>query len=150
MSSGSRRLPSTAVHRPDRPRTPRRRGSGTAADEDLRPGLLDRALQTLSQRHLRAPAEQLARERDVGLALPGVIDRERLEDDLGAGAGNLLDRLCQLEQRELVGIADVDGIVVARLGQRDEPADLVADVAEGARLTAVAEDRDRAVGQGLA
>ena len=40
--------------------------------------------------------------------------------------------------------------MVAGLGQRDEPADEVADVAERARLAAVAEDGDRPVGERLA
>src|SRR5580692_11749661 len=42
-----------------------------STDEQLDAGLLDRALQPVPQRHLRRPAEQLARPRDVGLALLG-------------------------------------------------------------------------------
>ena len=75
---------------------------------------------------------------------------QRLVDDLRARAGHLDDRLGQLQQRELVGVADVDRVVLAGLGQRDDARDEVVDVAEAARLRAVAEDRDRPVGERLA
>ena len=54
------------------------------------------------------------------------------------------------QQRELVGVADVDRPALAGLGERDHPADQVVDVAERARLAAVAEHGDRAVLQRLA
>ena len=94
--------------------------SARAPDEQLDAGLLDRALQAVAQRHLGRPAEQLARERDVGPALLGVVDGQRLVDDLGGRAGQLVDDLGELEQRELVGVADVDGVVVAGLRERDD------------------------------
>ena len=82
------RRPRTAMHAGLRER---RQGSsagdapssvGATTDKELDARLLDRALQSLAQRHLGRPAEQLARERDVGLALLGVVVGQRLVDDL--------------------------------------------------------------------
>src|SRR4029077_10866992 len=124
--------------------------SARASDEHRRAGLLDRAPQTLAQRNLGRPSEKLLRECDIGPSLFGVGDGQGLVDDLRTGFGQLFDRLRELEQRELVGIANVDGIVVRRLRERDEPPDEVADVAERSRLAAVAEDRERSVAERLA
>jgi hypothetical protein len=60
------------------------------------------------------------------------------------------DRLGQLEQRELVRVADVHRLVLAGLGQGDDAPDEVVHIAEGARLAALAEHRDRPVGERLA
>ena len=49
----------------------------------------------------------------------------------------------ELEQRELLRVADVDGQVLADSASSDEPADQVVDVAEAPRLRAVAEHRQR-------
>src|ERR1700691_3382 len=100
-----------------------------SADEHLGARRFDRALQALAQGHLRRPAEQLARQRDVRPALLGIVDGQRLEDDLRARGRDLLDRLRQLQQRELVGVADGDRVVVAGLRERDDAADQVTDVA---------------------
>ena len=86
------------------------------------------------ERDLRLPAEQLLRPRDVGLALHRVVDAERLEDDLARRAGDPLHDLGEVEQRPLVGVADVDGQVLAALGEEDDAADQVVDVAEAPRL----------------
>ena len=64
--------------------------------------------------------------------------------------GHLDDRLGQLEQRELVRVADVHRQVLAGLRQRDHAGDQVLDVTERAGLAAVAEHRDRPVGERLA
>ena len=62
-----------------------------------------------------------------------------------------LDHLLgELEQRELVRVADVHRQVLAALREQDQPADEVVDVAEAPRLRAVAEDRDRLLLQRLA
>src|SRR3954470_3000630 len=124
--------------------------SDACADQRLGAGLLDGALQALAEVDLRLPAQQLAREADVGLADLRIVGRQRLEDDLRARLGDLDDRLGQLEQRELVRVADVDRLVLAGLGQQDHPADQVVDVGERPRLRAVAEDGDRPVLQRLA
>src|SRR5450755_2172020 len=131
---------------PDRAHRP---GLPGEADERLWPRALDRAPQTVDQLDLRFPAEDLAGQRDVWLAHLWIIGRQRLEDDLGLRARHLQHRLGELEQGELVGVADVHRVVVARLREGDDPADEVVDVTEGARLRAVAEHRDRPVLQGL-
>ena len=96
------------------------------------------------------PAQDLLGQRDIGLAHLRVIGRERLEDDLRLRARDLDHRLRELQQRELVGVADVDRLVVARLGEGDHPSDEIVDVAERPRLRSVAEDGDRAILERLA
>jgi hypothetical protein len=114
------------------------------------PRLLKRASQALTQFDFRLPLQQVAGERDVGLALLRVIDGQRLVDQLRGRACELFDDLRQFEQGELVRVAYVHRVVVAGLGQRDDPADQIVHVGERARLAAVAEDRDRATAQCLA
>ncbi len=89
------------------------------------------------------PAEQVASAGYVGLALLGVVDGQRLVDDLRARLGHLEHGLGELQQRELVGVADVDRRVDIGLGKADDAADQVVDVTEAARLLAVAEDGQR-------
>lgn len=60
------------------PRGPSTRG----ADQCLLARLLDRPAQPLAQRHGRFPPEDLAGQGDIGLADLGVVDRQRLVDDL--------------------------------------------------------------------
>src|SRR5262245_32609051 len=103
----------------------------------------DRAAQPVLEIDLGLPAEELLRSRDLRLADLRVVDRQRLEDDLARRAGHSKDRLRQLEQGFLVGIAEVDRQVLARLGEQYEAADQVVDVAEAARLRPVAEDGER-------
>src|SRR3954467_4311369 len=129
---------------------PARSVSDAGADERFCAGLLDGPLQALAQLDLGPPVEQLARETDVGLTDLRVIRRQRLVDDLRARLGDLDDRLGELEQRELVGVADVDRLMRAGLGEQDHPADQIVDVTERPRLRAVAEHRDRPVLQRLA
>jgi hypothetical protein len=141
---------------PTQPRGPRwcrrceRDPAWSVADEHRGARLLDRALKTLAQRHLRRPAEQLLSQRDVRPALLGIVDRQRLVHDLRARSRQLLHGLRQFEQRELIGIADVHRVVMPGLRQRDDAADEVADVAERARLAAIAEHRQRSVRERLA
>src|ERR1700677_1958307 len=122
---------------------------GATTDQQLDARLVDRALEPFPQRDLRRPSEQLARELGVGLALLGVIDRQRLVDDLRRRARQLFHDLGQLQQRELIRVADVHGIVIPGLSERNHSPDEVADVAEGPRLAAVAEHGYRPVRQRL-
>src|SRR3990170_1463260 len=108
--------------------------------------VLHRSVQTaepLVERDLRLPGQDLLRAGDVRLADLRVVDRQRLEDDLAAAAPDLEHLLRQLEQRELLRVADVHRQVLAALLQRDQAADQVVDVAEASGLGAVAEDGDR-------
>src|SRR6476469_327510 len=103
----------------------------------------ERALESLAELDLRLPAEQPLRERDVGLALRGVVGGARLERDLRRRARHVDHGLGELEDRELVRVADVHRTDVVRLEERHDAADLVRDVAERARLLAVAVHRER-------
>src|SRR5947209_14230907 len=91
-----------------------RRLRGARADQGGYPGLLDGPAQSLAEVHLGGPSELLAGQGDVGLADLRVVGGQRLEDDLRARPGDLDDRLGELQQRELVGVADVDRLVQPR------------------------------------
>src|SRR5919199_805147 len=76
--------------------------------------------QPVLELHLGLPPEQLPRPRDVGLAHLRVVDRERLVDDLALRPRDAQDRLGQLVERELVRVPEVDGQMLARLGEQHE------------------------------
>src|SRR5919109_846859 len=63
--------------------------------------------QTLLERDLGLPAQDLLRARDVGLPDLRVVDRQRLEDDLARRGGHAEDGLRQLKDGELAGVAQV-------------------------------------------
>src|SRR3954469_24560224 len=86
---------------------------------------IDRPPQPLAQLHRGFPAEQLTRERDVRLADLRIVGGKRLEDDLRARARDLDHGLGQLEERELVRVADVHGLVHTGFGEPDDPVDEV-------------------------
>jgi len=65
--------------------------------------------QALGARNLRLPAEQLLRQRDIRLALHGIILRQRLVDDLLRGARELDDLPGELLDGDLRGGADING-----------------------------------------
>src|SRR4051812_23317931 len=109
----------------------------------------ERALEPLSELDLRLPTEQLLRQGDVGLALGRVVGGERLERDLRRRAGDVDHRLGELEDRELVRVADVHRADVVGLEQRRDAADLVVHEAERPRLLAVAVHRERLAAHGL-
>src|SRR3954453_15565236 len=73
-------------------------------------GLLHRPPQALLELDLGLPAENVLGQRDVGLPDLRIVGGQRLVDDLGLRAGDLEHRLGQLEQRELVRVADVDRV----------------------------------------
>src|SRR4051795_8021089 len=76
--------------------------------EGLDARVLQRARKSLTKLDLRLPVELLACERDVGLANLRIVDRERLVDDLRPRARHVDDLARELEQRELLRVADVD------------------------------------------
>ena len=106
--------------------------------------IVDRVPQALGQRHLRLPAERLARPRDVGLALLGS----------SAGSGRCFSfdfdpvvRITSSASSSIVnspGLPRLTGPVTSSSArhQPDEALDQIVDVAEGAGLRAVAIDRD--------
>jgi len=81
-------------------------------DERFAARLVDRPLQTFPELDRRLPVEDLPCQRDVRTPLLRIIGRQGLVDDLRARASDVDHRLGQLEQRELLRIADVDGLVV--------------------------------------
>src|SRR5690242_16821497 len=82
----------------------------------------------LLQLDLRLPAENLLRPRDVRLADLGIVDRQRLVDDLARGARDAKHGLGELVERELARVPDVHRQVLAALGEQHQPADEVVDV----------------------
>src|SRR5918911_5134131 len=84
----------------------------------------------LLQLDLRLPAENLLRPRDVRLADLRIVDRERLVDDLARRAGHPKHGVGELVEGELARVPDVHRQVLPALGEEDEPADQVVDVAE--------------------
>lgn len=107
--------------------------------------------QALFELDLGFPAEFVAGEGDVGLALGGVVAGQGLLDDFRFGAGHGDDFFGQLADGEFVGVAEVAGAgeVSGRFHQADEAVDHVVDVAERAALAAVAVDGDGLVLQRL-
>src|SRR4051812_5514866 len=76
----------------------------TAADLRNR-GFLHRRVelpQSLVETHLGFPPEYLLCPGDVGLAYLGIVDRQRLVDDLALAAPDLEHLLGELEQGELL------------------------------------------------
>src|SRR5436190_11747862 len=71
--------------------------------------------ETVLDRDLWLPPEHLAGPGDVGLPLLGIVDWQRLEDDLAPGAADANHRLRQPEQGQLLWISEVDGQVLSAL-----------------------------------
>src|SRR3954453_9567010 len=92
-------------------RTFPRERSDRGADEGFGACLLDRAAKSFAQVDFGLPSQQLAGQADVGLTDLRIPGGQRLIADLRTRAGDLDDRLGQLEQRELVGVADVDRLM---------------------------------------
>src|SRR5262245_38668582 len=94
----------------------------------------DRPAQPFLEPDLRLPAEDLARSGDVRLPDLRIVLGQRLEDDLALRPRDPHHHLGELEQRELVRIADVDRHVLVAVREQIEAADQIVDVAEAARL----------------
>src|SRR2546423_12187846 len=103
----------------------------------------------LLQLDLRLPAENLLRPGDVRLANLGIVDRERLVDDLARRAGDAEDGLGELVERELARVPDVHRQGPAALREQHEPADQGAGGGEAPGLRAAAGGRDRGAPQRL-
>jgi hypothetical protein len=103
----------------------------------------DGAVKSIGQRDGGFPAEACFGEGDVRLALLGIVRRQWAEDDLGFATDFLQHLLGEGKHGEFTGIAEIDrtGEIVG-FHELDEAADEVIDVAETARLLAVAVDGD--------
>src|SRR5260370_2537017 len=105
--------------------------------------------ETFAEVDLGAPAEHVCRKGDVGPAPHGVVDGERLEDDLGTGSGDLEHGVGELEHGELVRVADVHRTGPVGVEEGEDAAHLVGDVAVRPRLRSVAVDREGLAFEGL-
>src|SRR5438552_3805294 len=126
------------------------RRPGESGQAELVPEVLERAAQAVRERDPGLPAQERARARDVGLPHARVVEGQRARDDAALRAGQRDDRLRQLADGELVGIADVDGVDLVRRDEAEEAVHEIGDVAEASRLAAVAEHGHVLVAQGLA
>src|ERR1700716_641170 len=108
-------------------------------------------LEAIAQLHLWLPSEQGLGKTDVRAALLRVILWQRVENDFRRRTRELDDLFGELPDRELDGIAEVDGAAhrVRGLPQTKKPLDQVIDVAERAGLLSFAVDRDVLVAQRL-
>src|SRR5229473_2722762 len=124
--------------------------SGASWTGELAAEPLDRGAKPAVEGDAGLPAEQRAGAGDVRAALAGVVLRERTHrSHLAPAPRRAADRLGELEQRELVGVAQVHGQPVAALPDREQAVDQVVHVAEAARLRAVAEDGEILAADGL-
>src|SRR2546421_1184650 len=115
----------------------------------LSPEPLVGAGETFAEVDLGAPAEHLGRKRDVGPAPHGIVDGKRLEDDLGARAGDLEHGVSELEHGELVRVADIHRTGPIGVEEGEDAAHLVVDVAVRPRLRPVAVDCEGRAFEGL-
>src|SRR5215210_1521549 len=116
----------------------------------LPPEARQHAPQPLLELDFRLPAQHLPGSGDVGLANLWIVDGKCLVDDLALRRRKLDNCLRELQNRELLGIAEVHGQVLAALGEQMQAADQVVHVAEAPRLLTLAEDGDRRVLERLA
>src|SRR5216684_7851819 len=72
------------------------------------PKISDRALESLREVGRRLPSELGSGQRQVGLALPRIVGRQRLEDDPALRARQPHHLFGKLQDRELPRVADVD------------------------------------------
>src|SRR4051794_21512123 len=68
---------------------------------------VEQAAEALLEPDLGLPPQHLARPRDIRLAHLGIVHRQRLEDDVARRARCLHDGLGELQERHLLGVADV-------------------------------------------
>src|ERR1051325_7495740 len=81
------------------------------------------APQSLFELDLRLPAQHLPGSGDVGLANLRIVDGQRLVDDLALRRRDPDNSLRELENRELVRVAEVDRQVLVALGEQGGPTD---------------------------
>src|SRR5580765_8167118 len=100
------------------------------SDSDFGAEVFDGRTQPLLEIRPRFPAEQLAREPDVGLTDLRVVDRQRTVHDATVPTHQSQDRLRELEDRHLARVAEVHGAAVAGPEEPDDALDEIRDVAE--------------------
>lgn len=112
---------------------------------------VDGGLQSVSECHLRLPAQFLLRQGDVGAASGWIVCGQRLLDEFYVGAGHFDNQFRQLANGEFTGVADIHRSheIIGAIHHGDHAFDQVITIAEGARLTAIAKDGDILTGQRL-
>src|SRR4051794_26054509 len=115
--------PRASAHTKSRPRRPRPYSvssySGSPSDQ-LVPGRpLEDQAEALLERDGRFPAEKIFGAGDIGTSLRRVVLGQRLEHNPAVGAGRGDHLRGELEERELLRVADVDGFVLT--GDREPP-----------------------------
>src|SRR5262245_10342318 len=118
-------------------------------DHQLAAQVHDRLAQTVLQADARLPPEMAPRARDVRAAKVRIVGRQRAELQLRAAACEAQHQLGQLEHRVLDRAADVQRPFDLAVHQAPDRLDGVVDVAEAARLLAVAVYGERLVAQRL-
>ncbi len=109
-----------------------------------------RACDAFFERDFGLEIKDFSRLFEVGSALSRIVLRERSMFDGDVSSEHASHRLCELEHRELVLGADVDGTDFGGvLHEREEASEEVVDVAEATCLTAVAIHREGLVAQRL-
>jgi len=102
------------------------------------PEVIKRQLESITQRNLWLPAEQLSSARDIRASLFRVILRQWMERNLRRRSGHFEHQFRALQHRELGWVADIyrpDNIGICKL---HDAIDFVGNVTEAARLGTVA------------
>ncbi len=109
----------------------------------------DGAGETRFEIDFRFPAKDTFGLGDIGLTTGRIVLRQGVELEGACGAKKALDSLGKLKQSDLVGIAEVDRLALIGEQQSIQAIDEIVDVAEAARLRAVAVHRERTPVTGL-
>mmetsp|Transcript_14162 Transcript_14162/g.36142 ORF Transcript_14162/g.36142 Transcript_14162/m.36142 type:complete len:200 (+) Transcript_14162:69-668(+) len=117
-------------------------GLELGAVAQARAEVIHKGHKALVQRHLGRPPERLPRLRDVGLPALGIVRGQRVVHVGRGRLGDSQDLVGQLLNRELPGVAQVDGADLIAVHEADEGIHHVRHIAEAARLRTLAIQRD--------
>ena len=95
------------------------------------------------------PAQCALRQSNVGLALAGVVGRQRLFDQRQFWVNTCTYFFSELANGELVGIAQIDGPCGVAIHQADQAVDQIVDITKRTALAPIAVKGDWFTAQGL-
>src|SRR5438874_1799584 len=98
----------------------------------LSPEMLQRPLHAFMTIHPRLPAQQAAGARDVGPTNFRIVLRQRLVDDGASASSQSNDLAGEVQNRDLVGIAQVDRIMEVGAKKPINPFNQVGHITEAA------------------